>query len=99
MFIVYTTEAHAADIWPIGMSAGTINYQHQSIKDRSEYAKKFQKQYSLELPIYLDNMNNDYETIYSTWPFRYHLIKNRKMKLVPNPVDSEFILEDLFQFL
>ena len=72
--MVYITEAHAADIWPIGMSAGTINYEHKCIEDRSKCAYKFKSEYDFDIPIYLDNMANEYETKYSCWPFRYHII-------------------------
>lgn len=97
--MVYITEAHAVDVWPIGMSAGTINYKHQNIKDRSKCAYKFSDEYETHFPIYLDNMNNDYETTYSCWPFRYHVIKGGKLTLVPEPIDSEFELEELTNHL
>lgn len=93
--MVYITEAHAYDVWPIGMSAGTINYKHQCIEDRSKCALKFEKEYATTLPIYLDNMDSDYETTYSCWPFRYHVIKNGHLTLVPEPIDSEFEIEEL----
>jgi hypothetical protein len=93
--MIYITEAHAYDIWPIGMSAGTINYSHKTIEDRSKCADKFQKEYNTHFPIHLDNMDNKYETTYSCWPFRYHVIRNGKLTMVPKPVDSEFELQDL----
>jgi hypothetical protein len=81
------------------MSAGTINYKHQSIEDRSKYAFKFQAEYETHFPIVLDNMESHYETTYSCWPFRYHIIlhdgESYVMSLVPEPVDSEFDLEEM----
>lgn len=109
--MIYITEAHAADIWPIGMSAGTINYKHKCIEDRSKCAYKFKHEYDIDIPIYLDNMNSDYENTYSCWPFRYHVIVNAGdagdagaketfvMSLVPTPVDSEFDMSELFDHL
>ena len=41
MFIIYINEAHAADVWNIGESAGVINYSHKEIKQRIQYAIKF----------------------------------------------------------
>jgi hypothetical protein len=97
--MIYITEAHPADVWPIGMSAGTINYKHQNIKDRSKYAIKFQKEYDTHFPILLDNMESDYENTYSCWPFRYHIVLHNAesfvMSFVPEPVDSEFELEEM----
>lgn len=97
--MIYITEAHAADVWPIGRSAGTINYKHKTIQDRSMYAYKFQKEYDTHFPIYLDNMKNQLETAYSSWPFRYHVIQKNKITMVPEPVDSEFLIEELTEHL
>jgi hypothetical protein len=105
MFMVYITEAHPADVWPIGMSAGTINYQHKNIEDRSKCAYKFRDEYEFNsIPIYLDNMKSDYENMYSCWPFRYHVIVDGTegdfvMSLVPSPIDSEFDMSELFDHL
>lgn len=101
--MVYITEAHPADVWPIGMSAGTINYDHKNLEDRSKCAEKFKKEYEFEIPIYLDNMNSDYENTYSCWPFRYHVVIEKDgefvLSLVPSPVDSEFDMSELFEHL
>lgn len=92
-------------MWPIGLSAGTINNDHKSIEDRSKCAIKFQTEYDMHIPIYLDNMNSDYENTYSTWPFRYHVImydtdiNKYVLTLVPTPVDSEFDMTELFSHL
>lgn len=106
--MIYISEAHAmpkypndrrVGVWPIGRSAGTINYLHETIIDRSQCANKFKHEYNINFPIYLDNMNNDYETEYSCWPFRYHIIVNFKMSFVPMPNDCEFNLQDMFDHL
>lgn len=106
--MVYITEAHASPkylgdrrrgVWPIGRSAGTINYLHEHIGDRANYAKKFKDEYNVSFPIYLDNMENEYETEYSCWPFRYHIIVDKKMSFVPMPIDSEFVLQEMTDHL
>lgn len=99
IFMIYITEAHAFDVWPIGMSAGTINYSHKTIEDRSKCAYKFQAEYNVQFPIYLDNMKDEYETVYSAWPFRYHVVSRGRMTLVPKPIDSEFVLDELTDHL
>jgi hypothetical protein len=108
---IYISEAHAVDVWNIGMSAGTINYKHQTIKDRAYYANKFQKQYDFPIPIYLDNMNDELQNELSAWPFRYYLIKHDPLQgqdqgqdiyrfhFIPNASDAEFDLTDIFQHL
>jgi len=72
---VYISEAHAVDVWNIGMSAGTLNYSHKIIEDRRNCAVKMIDQYQFNVPTYLDNMNNDLQTGLSAWPVRYYVIK------------------------
>lgn len=44
-------------------------------------------------------MNNDFETEYSCWPFRYYVIANNKIKYIAYPEDSTFDICELFKFL
>lgn len=100
--MVYITEAHPNDVWPIGLSAGTINDNHTCIEDRSKCAYKFRDEYNAKFPIYLDNMNSDYENTYSCWPFRYHVSVKKDdyvLTLVPEPIESEFNLDELTDHL
>ena len=32
--MIYINEAHTVDVWPVGLSAGTINYFHKTIQYR-----------------------------------------------------------------
>ncbi len=90
IFIVYISEAHAKDIWPLGDSAGTINYSHKKIEDRIDCANKFKYTFNLTIPIYCDNMNNELRDEYSCWPFRYFVIQNNKFTFIGQPEDSTF---------
>ena len=99
IFIVYITEAHAVDIWNIGESAGTINYSHKTIEDRIDCIKKLQNEYDLSIPIYADNMNNDFETMFASWPFRYFASFGQKLIKIGMPDDSSFDLCELFKFV
>lgn len=99
IFIVYINEAHAADVWNIGESAGSINYSHKKIQDRIEYSMKFKNEFSLSIPIYCDNMDNELETKFSCWPVRYFVVSENKFINISNPSDSEINICDLFDFL
>ena len=98
---MYISEAHAADVWPIGMSAGVINYKHKTISDRSKCANNLINTFDFNIPTYLDNMENELQTELSAWPFRYYVIdydnktKMYKFSFIPNPSDSEFDLTEL----
>ena len=78
IIIIYIDEAHGYDVWPIGGSAGVYNLSHKCIGDRLECAINFKTRYDYTIPIYLDNMNNDFKNIYSVWPFRAFLINKKK---------------------
>ena len=96
------------DVWPIGKSAGVINYEHQTIKDRSNCAKNMINMFDFNINTYLDNMENQIQNELSAWPFRYYLIEPEnsnltsiiyKFKYIPTPSDSEYDLSELIQLL
>lgn len=99
MFIIYITEAHAADIWNIGESAGELIESHKNLPERIICINKLKTKFNLTIPIYADNMNNDFETEYSAWPFRYYIIKNNKFIQIGDPDDSQFDICHLMQFI
>lgn len=99
IFIVYITEAHAADVWPIGLSSGTINYKHKTIEDRLFCVDKMKNEYHIDVPMYADNMNDIFETEFASWPFRFYVIKNKKFKMIGQPNEAEFDICELFDFV
>lgn len=107
MYIIYINEAHAADVWNIGMSAGTINYSHKAITDRIKYAEKMRQMYNVTVPIYCDSMDNTAETYFSAWPVRYYIMSphmiNGKLQnvidFVSYPEDAQFDVPEIFSFV
>ncbi len=97
--MIYTTEAHPADVWPIGESAGAINYKHKNINDRKKYAEKFKNKFNFTIPMYLDNMENSFETETSSWPFRYFILKGNKYHFIPEPKNSTYDIVELYDEL
>jgi hypothetical protein len=99
--MIYINEAHAVDVWPIGLSAGTLNYSHKKIEDRSACALKFIQTFDFNIPIYLDTMSNAFAEEFSVWPFRYFIIKWSKtsntfvFSFIPDPSESEFDITEL----
>lgn len=96
IIFVYINEAHATDVWPIGLSARTLNNSHKIIEDRQYCANKFCNEFDFEIPTYLDNMNNDVQNELSSWPFRWFLIeyngetKSFIFKKIGEPENGEF---------
>jgi hypothetical protein len=99
IYIIYINEAHATDVWNIGESAGVLNSSHKKIEDRIECIEKFKNEYKLTIPIYADNMENDFETKFASWPFRYFVTQGKTIIKIGLPNDSEFDMFELFDFL
>ena len=87
------------DVWNIGESAGTLNYSHKTIRDRINCIEKMRTEYNLTIPIYGDNMNNDFETTFASWPFRYFASFGDKLIKIGMPDDSAFDLCELFDYV
>ena len=97
--MVYISEAHAADIWPIGLSAGVINYKHQNISDRINCAKNMTKEHHFNMSVVVDSMNNTFRDTFAAWPFRAFIVKNDVIQYISNISDSEYNILELYQFL
>lgn len=98
--MVYINEAHAVDVWNIGMSAGTINYSHKVIDDRIKCAIKFRDTFDVEFPIYADNMADEFETKYASWPIRVFAVNpDGTIGFISHPRDSELDLNELLEYM
>ncbi len=98
IYFIYISEAHAADVWPIGLSAGVINLKHKNIRDRIQCAKNLKKRYSFKIPIVVDSMDNLFRDHYSSWPFRAFIVKDKKIKYISDMNDSQYDILDIYRF-
>ena len=96
---IYISEAHATDVWPIGLSAGVLNKKHRTIEDRIRCAKNMIDEHNFKIPVYLDNMKNGYRDTYSAWPFRIYGFKNGKIDYISDIEDAQFNISELFNYL
>jgi len=80
---VYIAEAHAQDIWPLGNKV-CLN-QHKTLEERLQAAKNFQKDYKFQIPILVDKMDNNFDSLYASWPERFYIIENGKMEVIGFP--------------
>lgn len=72
-FIVYTREAHASD----GQRPREGNVEVEeptSLDERAEVAQTCSVDLGLRLPMLIDNMENEVEQAYDSWPDRLYLI-------------------------
>jgi len=72
ILVIYISEAHACDEWPLG--SFTCIKQHKTISQRLNAANEFVKKSGFTLPIYADDITNEFDKTYSSWPERYVII-------------------------
>lgn len=81
--MVYITEAHATDVWPISSSRYSFDGKPvqvsapKSNKERCGLAMQFVKNYDLSswLPVHVDPVGtNPFEKEYSPWPIRFYIL-------------------------
>lgn len=84
---VYILEAHAIDEWPVRSTNADLK-QHRSLADRAAAAKRLVVEYPLhpQLHLLLDNEQNEFNSTYSSWPFRYWVIRDGQVavKMMPD---------------
>ena len=78
--IIYISEAHAKDEWPISHKNQTN--QHTNLDERIIAAKQILNDYpSLRSKVFVDSFEEEnYENEFFGWPERAYLIKNNKIK-------------------
>jgi len=94
---IYIQEAHAFDEWPVGKKISFCN-QHKTLSTRCSLAKDVK---SGEFDVLVDNMKNQFQTIYAAWPFRFYIFHNDKivMKGQPNVETCLYNLDEMFDCL
>jgi len=71
--MVYITEAHAQDEWPIGDPL-QIN-QPVTDAERVGVARQFAEDYEIQLPVLVDSVSNQFEEAYAAWPIRFYVLE------------------------
>ncbi len=89
---VYIMEAHAIDEWP-NPGVNNIVAQHTTLVDRLAAAQLMRSsfQFHHDLEFVLDNINNDYNRVLPSWPFRFYVVKRGKfqLKMMPEGEDED----------
>jgi len=78
MVTVYIEEAHAVDEWPMGDGAKGSEYkaivQPRTVAERAEAAQLLVTDLGYEMPLVLDNMENEVRIKYACWPLRFYVL-------------------------
>jgi hypothetical protein len=91
--VIYITEAHAKDEWPVGKTISCVN-QPITIEERIEHARQYKTTFHLETPILVDTMDNTFHNTYGSWPFRFYVIHMGKLVLKAQP-NAEALCYDM----
>lgn len=91
--MIYIAEAHAEDRWVIN-SKIKIN-EHVMLEERRIAALRLKNETGFKLPIYLDNMDDEFESVFKGWPFRTYIFRDNKIFFKGMPKDGTFSLEEL----
>lgn len=83
MVTVYIEEAHAIDEWPMGDGAKGSEFkaivQPRSLSERAEAAKLLVTELGYEIPLVVDNMDNEVRIKYACWPLRFYVIDQNQV--------------------
>jgi hypothetical protein len=93
--IIYCQEAHASDEWPIG-SKYQIK-QHRTLSDRIEAANILIRDFDYHNEILIDNLDNEFQDQYASWPTRFYLIKDKKIEYICRPDKATFSFDGILQ--
>ena len=95
IYILYILEAHFVEKdadgnfvggWPIGYQ---YNYgQTKSIEERKKMVDLLIDEYHPTIPVYIDNMNNDFQNAYNPWPDRAYVFINGEIKYIARNNDD-----------
>jgi len=85
MLAVYIREAHAKDVWPVGDDLNITT--PKQIEDRITAAKQLvhDLHWPNDIPIFCDNMNDDFEAKFAGWPTRFWVLHNQKFAHISVP--------------
>jgi len=86
--VVYITEAHSKDEWPVGKTISFCN-QPKTLQERIHLANLYKNKFSemnLKLPnIAVDSISNEFDEMFSAWPIRFFVVQNGKLVFKAQP--------------
>ena len=97
---VYIAEAHACDEWPISQLDEEIP-RHRTLSDRRAAAAGFLHAFPLHsaFEVVLDTMDDDFDRVFASWPFRFWVIMQGKVSLKPQPEQASYDINELGRWL
>lgn len=87
--VVYITEAHAADEWPVGKTVSFTN-QPKTVEERMVLAEKYTEKLNSQIPVVVDTMENEFERRFAAWPMRWYIVQGGRLVFKPQPAQSGY---------
>jgi len=98
--IVYISEAHATDVWPLGNTV-CVN-DHKTIEERIQVANThIIENRKCKIPMLVDSIENEFERFFHGWPERYFILQGDNLAYVAQPSknDQGFFIDEVFASL
>ncbi len=102
-------EAHAVDDWPISSSRYHPQNKIVEVKqpvtmeERIRVAKHFQMFFgemsATTISFYMDNMKNEFQDFYGSWPLRFYVFKNNELMYKAMPQNASYDICALEEFI
>jgi len=99
MVTVYIEEAHAIDEWPMGDGAKGSEFkaivQPVSLAERAKAAQLLVTELGYEVPLVVDNMENEVRIKYACWPLRFYVIDQDQVWYKAQPSNYRYSVSAL----
>jgi len=102
VLVVYVTEAHAEDEWPIGSKfakSKPCHNQPQTTAERCHIARLIQDDISKDITFLVDPIANGFEKAFAPWPIRFYVVEQQKLTFQAEPKNCMYDIRDLRRFL
>jgi len=96
--MVYITEAHAKDEWPVGENISFCT-QPKTLSERFDLAERLQSTNGLQVPVMVDSMSNLFAERFSAWPIRFFAVQDGKLAWKAQPTDEGYSVLALERWL
>jgi len=103
VILVYVSEAHSKNLWPIGAPFGIeLPESQKNLDERISRAKTFAEDNNCPYSVYVDTWDNNFDETFQTWPDKFYLINSEKVVTNMSRYDGEIdalVVEDYSELL
>lgn len=90
--LLYVSEAHAVDEWPIGQPAPFCRRQPRTLQERCDGARALVSEFAPAVRVYVDGMDNAFQLAFSAWPLRFVIVLDERVHYLAQPEGDMYAL-------